>query len=105
MAQSSDCQSPQNPLFSSKNNLASAFSTEDNNTPTISYISTLTPAVTPPIGLALFFLARYLKDDLKQILGTVLDFRPVALPQAPALALHYKGPCKRLLKAWFSDVY
>ena len=51
-------------------------------------------------------VAQYLKNDLQQILKTVLDFRPFVPLLAPAPACQqYKSLYKRLLKAEFLDVY
>ena len=67
------------------------------------------PVVAPLIvfGSADFSVVRYLEDKLQQILGTVLKSRlPTSVP-APVVAAapHYKGPCKRPLKAWFPNIY
>ena len=106
MAWSSACRTPpQNPPLHGKDKLAGAAPTEGNNTPAVSRAPT--PAVAPLDVSALSSIARYLKDDLKRIFKTVLDFRPPAL--VPALVVitapHYEGQYKRPLKARFPDVY
>ena len=59
-----------------------------------------------PIVFDSLSMAQYLKDNLQQIFRILLDFKPLALLPAPALALQqYKGPCERPLKDQFLDVY
>ena len=50
-------------------------------------------------------MAKYLRDDLQQILRTILDFRPFAPLPVLIPAPHYKGFHKTLLKVWFLYVY
>ena len=48
-------------------------------------------------------MAQYLKDDSQQIFKTVLDSRPFPAPKSAFQ--QYKDPYKRMLKAWFLDIY
>ena len=52
-------------------------------------------------------MVRYSKDDLQQILRTVLDFKPLTPFPAPVVAvvLHYESPRERPLKARFPDIH
>ena len=80
--------------------------TEGNNTPTILRAPTPTLIFGPFIDSALFYIAKYLKDELQQIFKIVLNSRlSQAFASAPVVALYYDDLCKRLLKAWFPDVY
>ena len=107
MAQSSACHTPLKiPPLSGKNELAGVAHIEDNKTPFISPAYTFATTIALPVVFALYFIAWYLEDDFQQIFSTVLDSRPLPL-FIPALivAQQYKSPCKRLLKAWFLEIY
>ena len=113
MAQSSARCSPcQNP-HDGKDKLAGGNPTagSDRHTPAPVALRAFTPAVAPVVaplaasGFANSSVVRYLEDNLKWILRTVLDSRPLAPVPAPAAVPHYEGPCKRPLKARFPDIY
>ena len=110
----------QNPLFDDKNELAGGTTTEgsDRHTPVPTATRDFTPTVVSVIALlvasgsANSSVVGYSEDDLQRIVKTILEARPFLPPaSAPvpapviATALHYEGPCERLLKAWFPDVY
>ena len=121
MAQSSARCSPcQNPLFDDKDELAGGTTIKDNNcctsAPAVTRALTLTiaPVVAPLTisGFADSSVVRYLKDDLQQIVKTILEAKPLLLQAfAPvpasvvAAAPHYEGSCERPLKPWFPDIY
>ena len=108
------CISRQN-SHNGKDELAGRTPTKDSDycTPIPFATCTFTPAialVVAPLvasGSNHFFVVGYSEDNLQRILRTILDFRPLALVPAPVIdaAPHYKDPHKRLLKAWFPDIY
>ena len=115
MAQSSFCcSSCQNP-HDSKDELAGGTPTKDSNRciPAQATTRASTPAILPVVapfvafGSANSSMVRYSKDNLQQILGIVLDFRPPTPVPAPIVAAtpHHEGPHERCLKAWFPDIY
>ena len=115
MAQSSACCSPcQNP-YNGKDKLDGGTPTEGSNRRTSVSAATdaPTPAVAPIVGLFIAFgtadsfIVRDFKDDIQQILRTVLDSKPPAsvLARVVAATPHYEGPRERPLKSCFLDIY
>ena len=112
MARSSARRSPCQNLHNGKDELAGGTSTKGSNhrTPAPAASRAPTPAVAPVVaplaasGPADSSVVRYSEDDFQRILRIVLDSRPLAPVPTPA-ALHYEGPCERLLKARFPDIY
>ena len=115
MAQSSACcsfcQNPQD----GKDELDGGTPTKGSDRCTSTPTATFTP--TPVVALVIILLVafgsadssavRYLKDDLQQILRTVLDFRLLVPVPAPVVAAapHHEGSYEQPLKAWFLDIY
>ena len=103
-ARHSPCQNPHN----SKDKLASGTPTKVSNHCTLTPTATCAPipAAAPVVaplaasGSADSSVVRYLEDDLKRILRTVLDFKPPTLVPAliVAAAPYSEGPRERSLK-------
>ena len=106
MAQSLACRTLfQNFPLGGKNKLVGAALIEGNNITAVLCVFTLFFAFALPICFTSSSMAKYLKNDFQQILRTVLNFRPSAPLLAPASAFHHESFCKKMLKAWFPDVY
>ena len=108
------CSAYQNP-YDGEDKLAGRTHTEGSNrcTPAPATTRAFTLAVSPVIvplvfsGSADSSVVKYLKDDLQQILRTVLDSRLPSTVPVPVVAAapQYKGPYERPLKTWFPDIY
>ena len=104
MAQSLVYRSSQNSLLDAEDKFANAAPIEGNNTPVVSYIPTLALVVAP--ATAPSSIAQYSKNDFQRIFKTVSDSRSSPAPAPiPILAQQHESPWKRLLKAWFPDIY
>ena len=115
MARSFACFSSRQNPHNGKDEFAGGTPIQGSNccTPVSAVTYTSIPAVAPVVaplvvsGSANSSVVRYLKDDLQQILRTVLDSRPLALVLAPIIATapHYQSPREQLLKTWFANIY